>query len=259
MEAEEALAKLDKSASPMCPECVKAVKDGTTYDATCKRCETMRQKAVEVEVKIIDPVTGQENDPEDQRPKLVDEILTEIAEEDEKREERWQLEDALRMSLNSIDEYASDAERAGLIEQTVTQFATRMSALKGLLEMELLAKQLFPGTTKAEGDVPPAEPADGAPALQGFGVPEVDTAMAALHGVVTEALTMTDPQEKANALKAGLEALAVVVMEANAAAEPEPHTGPERSRQRRAARAADGRRGRAGEGGRGQTRQCALL
>jgi HK97 family phage prohead protease len=220
-DAKAQLAAIEANKStPMCPACVKAANDGEP-PKDCERCDTMRKNAVSIDVKQPMPLEDgmEDGEGEDERPRLVDDILAELDAEEQKREERWRLEDALRISLNSINEYATDQERQGLIEQTVSQFAAKYEAAKALADMESLAKELFPGVTKQDGEVVPE-------GLPPFGNPDVDAAMSTLHGVVVEALGMTDPQERANALKEGLEAFAVVVMEAVApTAEPPAEPG----------------------------------
>jgi len=150
-------------------------------------------------------------------PRLVSDILA----EQEKDRERWDLQSALYSSIDSIIQFAEPAARADLLRETVSQFVAQQEALKAADEYEALAAELFAVKQPPPGAPPEGAPPEGpaatppeGPADEGFGIPEVDDAMEALHEAVGAALALTDPQEKANALKAALEAFAQVAMTA---------------------------------------------
>jgi hypothetical protein len=181
-----------------------------------------------VEVKQPVPATASEDG--DDTPRLLNEILAAREQEQQAMEAQWRLEDALRESLHSINEYADPKERSQMIRQTVDQFVSQYDAAKSTDEITALAKELFP-VTKADPPPPPAPPADGAPPPapapapddEGSGIETVDAAYDQLWEDVKASLVEADPAAKANALKAALEAFAQVVMEAKPpAAEPPP-------------------------------------
>lgn len=180
-------------------------------------------------IEVKQPVSAMGEAETDDVPKLVNDILSEREKEQEAMEQQWKLEDALRASLHSINEYADPAQRSAMISETVQQFVAQYEAAKSADEITRLAKELFDVKAPPPPGAP-APPPEGAPPPapvdEGSGYAEVDAAYDTLWADVKAALAETDPAARGNALKAALEAFAVVVMEAKPAAPAPPQPPP---------------------------------
>ena len=180
-------------------------------------------------------------DDEPTEPETVAQIVARQEAERERMDNQWDLEMALAESIASIQNSdRSDEEKRDLIRQTAQEFVEGMvgNALEDEddppaddppadppaeddEDIEELAKEVFPEDEPDPEADPDADPPEDA--KEGSGVPEVDTAYAALWDPVIASLEL-EPEARAAALKEALEAFAGVVMGANA---PEPEQDPE--------------------------------
>ncbi len=190
----------------------------------------------------------------------VGDLVEAYEEAQDESEDRWVLFDAFRTSIESIRRFEPDAARQReLLEQAASDFAARYKAAKSRSDVDALARALFDlADQEGDGDgTPPGDegdpnapepkqtPPDDEPPkpddepdpgdlaelfpdegkqgeFEAFGVQAVDEAMAALHDVIAQALATEDLDQRAAALKAGLEAFAAVVMQQGAQAPAEP-------------------------------------